>query len=100
MPFQVCIDDNFHHADESERVEAGTYATYEEAGAAARAIVERSVRGEYKPGMTADQLWKQYTNFGEDPFIRPEPTGVHFSAWEFAREVSERVVTENGRGTS
>ncbi|MDQ2665582.1 MAG: hypothetical protein M3Z05_06200 [Gemmatimonadota bacterium] len=100
MPFQVFIDDNFHHADESERSEAGAYATYEEAEAAARAIVEQSVRREYKPGMTSAELWEHYTSFGEDPFIRPEPEGVHFNGWDFAREVSERVAAENGRGTS
>ena len=36
----------------------------------------------YKPGMTAEALFKSYSMFGEDPFVVPD---VGFSAWDYAK---------------
>ena len=94
MAFTVFVDDNFHYQDEDEREVHGVYGSYEEALAAARAIVEKSVRNQFRPGMTALNLWDRYRDFGDDPYIRPEPEGQRFSAWDYARTVSTRLVAE------
>src|SRR5580700_9104705 len=68
LPFKVMVDDNFHYMDEDERYEHGTFATVEEAIAACRKLVDQSLADCYKPGMTAAELYDQYTSFGDEPF--------------------------------
>ena len=94
MSFEVLIDDNFHYGDEGERYSHGIFATFAAAEAAARAIVESSVRGQFKRGMTAEQLIKAYHTFGDDPFIRPVPADSRFSAWDYAASYIPRFLTE------
>lgn len=86
--YTVLVDDNFHHGDADERYGAGEFVNYEEAVAACRARVEADLLHAYAPGMTADDLYKTYTAFGEDPFIpQLPPVGMpSFSAWDYARE--------------
>jgi hypothetical protein len=88
MPYTVMVDDNFHYMDEDERYEYGTFATLEEALAACRKLVDEWLAYNHKPGMTAVELYQQYTSFGEDPYIIApyEARGVTFSAWDYARE--------------
>ena len=40
----------------------------------------------HKAGMDADSLFSQYTTFGEDPFIVPEPDNEGFSARDYAKQ--------------
>jgi hypothetical protein len=95
MPrYRVMVDDNFHYQDESERRELGVYKTLEEALAACRAVVDRSLSEEYRPGISAEKLFDRYTSFGEDPFIRAVDganEGVLFSAWTYAKERCEAI---------
>ncbi len=88
-PYKVLSDDNFHYLDPEHRVFHGEFATAEEAIAACKMIVERSLTEQYKPGMTAGQLFDAYLLFGEDPFVVPD---AGFSAWDhaeaFARELA------------
>ncbi len=85
--FTVFVDDNFHYQDEDERYRLGTYATYEEALEACRALVRKDLEHHYKPGMSSADLFAQWSGFGEDPFIRPTPEGTEqFSAYEYAKE--------------
>ena len=87
--YQIVIADNFHYMDKDEHVEAGIYESYEAAVAACREIVDDSVLHQHKPGMSADELFKMYSMFGDDPFIvllDGAPTGERFSAWDYARE--------------
>lgn len=87
MPFTVFIDDNFWPTVESKREEHGEFETYEAALEAAKAIVDRSLAGEYTSGMTAEVLYGRYKSFGDDPFIKPRPDGVEqFSAWKYAEQ--------------
>jgi hypothetical protein len=85
-PFTVVVADNFHYMDESENHEHGHFESLEAAIAAAKQIVDKSLASAFKPGMTADALYAQYTSFGDDPYIRgcKEP-GVPFSAWTYAK---------------
>ncbi len=83
--YTVLVDDNAHHQDEAERYEHGTFASYDEAVAACQQIVDAYLARQYLRGMAADDVFRLYTTFGEDPFIRPEYGGHRFSAWEYAR---------------
>ena len=87
MPFIVSVDDNFHYQDPDERYELGTFETEAEAVAAARFLVDSFLAAHYKPGMSAAELYKLYTGFGEDPFISGHP----FSAWTYAKERCEAM---------
>jgi len=87
MTFRVLVDDNFHYMDESARTTLGEFDTLEAAVASARALVDQFLADSLQPGMTADELFGLYTNFGEDPFIvGPGVSSVLFSAWDYARE--------------
>jgi len=87
--YKVLVDDNFHYGDADERHEHGIYATAEEAVAVCRQLVDRSLKHEYRPGISADALYDRYTSFGDDPFIAVidgTDDRVHFSAWSYAKE--------------
>ncbi len=84
--FTVQVADNFHYGDKSEIYTHGEFATWEDALAAARRIVDDSLAHHWRQGISADELYDQYQGFGDDPFIVPEPEGRAFSAWDYARE--------------
>jgi hypothetical protein len=90
MPrYRVMIDDNFHYQELDMRREHGNYDSLDEAISVCRKIVDQSLREEYKSGMSADDLYSQYTSFGNDPFIvviDGATDGANFSAWNFAKE--------------
>lgn len=83
--FTVRVADNFHHMDRDEIYTHGAFCTWSEAVTAAEQIVDRSLAEHFRANMSADALYAQYTSFGDDPFIVPEPEGEHFSGWEYAR---------------
>lgn len=92
MPFTVRIRENSHYMDESEAYEHGRFATYAEAETACRRIVDGYLAGAKKPGMSADDLFRSYTMFGEDPAIDAAgPDGKRFSAWDYARQRCREV---------
>lgn len=84
MKFTVFVDDNFHYQDESERYKKGDYPTTEAAIAACKQIVDGYLNSAYREGMSASELYRSYTSFGEDPFVVPET--AHYSSWEYANE--------------
>jgi hypothetical protein len=86
--YKIIIADNFHYMDEDAYSEAGAYDTLPEATEVCRAIVERSLAAVREPGMNAEQLYQQYTSFGDDPFIvalGDAPLDERFSAWTYAK---------------
>lgn len=90
MPYKVFVDDNFNSLFSAEdRYEFGEFATYEEAVEKAKDIVDRSLRSQHKHGMTCDQLYEQYTAFGDDPWLKPVAPAPdiqpRFSAWQYAK---------------
>jgi hypothetical protein len=89
--YTVVVSDNSHYMDEEEQHEAGSFATREAALRAAKAIVDEYLVSAYKPGMTAADLFRSYTSFGEDPFIdsAEDAEDVDFSAWDYARQRCE-----------
>ena len=91
--YKVMVDDNFHYMDEDERRELGTFATAEEALAACRKLVDDCLASEFKPGMSADELYDRYKLFGDDPFIvtMPGAETAAFSAWLYAHERAQAI---------
>jgi hypothetical protein len=50
----------------------------------------------WKPGMTANELYKLYVAFGPDPFVvpfNPKDSSVKFSAWAYAKERCKELVS-------
>lgn len=86
VEYTVLVDDNFHYQEEDERTELGTFNSYEEAVVACRRIVDDFLQRCHRVGMTAEELYSQYTSFGDDPFIRPDGPVPRFSAWSYARQ--------------
>ncbi len=84
MTYAVFVDDNFHYQDEDERDYIGEFATAEEAIAKCKEIVRESVESCREPGMTAEEIYKGYVSFGDDPWIQ----GVEFSAWGYAKQLA------------
>ena len=85
MPFKVRVRENSHYQDESEAYDHGNFATYAEAEAACRRIVDEFLKQNRKRGMDPEALFNLYTMFGEDPVIDGVgPGGTAFSAWEYA----------------
>lgn len=96
-PYQVFIDDNFHYMDEDERYKLGDFETFEEALAACRGIVNRSLEEYYKDGMSAGELYQNYTGFGDDPFIVAEiEPPFRFSAWDYAKQRCREICKDEG----
>ena len=91
--YTVMVDDNFHYMDESERWELGTFASLDEALGACRALVDRWLAENHKPGMTGPELYRLYASFGEDPFILGGEGGSRriFSAWDYAKERADAL---------
>ena len=91
--YMVRVDDNFHYQDESERTTLGEFATWDEAVAASKKLVDDFLAASFKPGMPPEDLYLAYTSFGEDPFILGErPTSTDdFSAWGYAKKRCEEL---------
>jgi hypothetical protein len=93
--FVLIIADNFHYQDESEVYQKGPYLNFAAALAEAKDIVDQFLKAEYKPGMTAEKLYAQYTSFGDDPaIVGPGIQGVPFSAWTYAKQRSEEICAQ------
>jgi len=99
MPYKVMIDDNFHYMDDDERYTHSTYATLEEAIAKCKTLVDVYLKGIYKQGMTADEMFKHYKSFGEDPWISGIED-VPFSAWAYAKQRCAEICDAAGSSAS
>lgn len=88
MSYRVLVGDNFRYMDLGQRFEVGEYATYGEAVAVCKELVDRFLRHEYVPGMPARTLYFRYIMFGRDPVIVCRADGAEaqpgFSAWDYA----------------
>ena len=92
MRYVVFVNDNFHYMDESERYRHGEFATCEEAIDACQKIADKYLESAYKPGMTAAELYKSYTSFGDDPFIQTDDEPCGFSAWTYAQSRCQAII--------
>jgi hypothetical protein len=85
------VDDNAHYMDASERRRLAAFDTCAAAIAACQRLVDDYLRSAYRPGMTAETLWADYTRFGDDPFIVTTDERCSFSAWDYARQRCEAL---------
>ncbi|MBI3473256.1 MAG: hypothetical protein HY013_18025 [Candidatus Solibacter usitatus] len=83
--YTVYVDDNYHYMDESERYKLGEFDDCPSAIAACKKIVEESL-AQCGAQQTADEMFRGYTGFGEDPWISSDDDGCKFSAWDYAKE--------------
>jgi hypothetical protein len=89
MPYLLRVGDNFHRYDSEHEHDAGEYETADQILAAARQIIDRSLAECWKAGMTAEQLYSQYSGFGEIPYIlclHVEEISPRFDPWAYAEE--------------
>ena len=91
MTYKVFVDDNFHYMDENERHVSGEFETLDEAVAHCRRIVEEQIERFLSQGTSEEQLYDQYTSFGEDPWVK----GGNFSAWSYAKEFCDGLCAKN-----
>ncbi|HEV3315544.1 MAG TPA: hypothetical protein VG488_01195 [Candidatus Angelobacter sp.] len=83
--YTVYVNDNARYMDESARYKLGEFADCQSAIAACKRIVDEFL-DRAGPSGIAEELFKQYTTFGEDPWISSEDPDCKFSAWNYARE--------------
>ena len=81
--FKVIVDDNYHHASESDRYTVGSFASLEEALDKCKEITVKSLEHFYEEGITPEKLSAQWAMFGEDPYIFTGKGSVPFSARKF-----------------
>jgi hypothetical protein len=88
----VIVADNFHYMDQSEVWKRGEFENYNMALTVFMEIVDTFLY-EYLPKCnSAEELYKYYKNFGDDPFIIPSNTENRFSAWTYAEARSRELI--------
>ena len=91
--FRVIVDDNYHHANESDRYTVGSYASLEEALDKCKEITVKSLEHFYEEGITPEKLSAQWAMFGEDPYIFTGKGSVPFSARKFVTtELCKKII--------
>jgi hypothetical protein len=102
MKYTVLVNDNFHSMDETELLTDGEFDTEEAAIARAKEIVDKCLADLYsqlsqqrQPGieMSSEELYRQYTAFGDNPLVVAEDRTVAFSGWSYAREKCFEIVS-------
>ena len=88
--YTVFVDDNFHYMDESERYKLGEFADCASAVAACKKIVDEFFET-CSLDNTDGEIFKQYTFFGEDPWVSSTDSECKFSAWNYARERAKEL---------
>ncbi|MDR3570644.1 MAG: hypothetical protein P4L81_00365 [Candidatus Pacebacteria bacterium] len=99
MPrYKVKVNDNFHYMDSNYCYEQGMYETVKDAIAACREIVDQSLE-ELQPLVSAEELYRIYVSFGDDPFIEVldgTDASAKFSAWDYAKQRSRVIIERLG----
>lgn len=96
-PWKVVVDDNFDHGH-SSFMPVAAFDTLEEAIAECKSRVDAWLLTEHKPGMRAQQLWEEYTCYGEDPWVLGGKLNdpVPFRAWDYARRRCSEICLKRG----
>jgi hypothetical protein len=93
--YTVYVDENFHYMDESERYKHGEFDDCQSAVAACKRIVDEFL-STCDVSAGAEGMYKQYTNFGEDPWIGSDDSHCKFSAWDYAKKRCRELVDKKG----
>jgi hypothetical protein len=99
VAYALVVVDNFHPQDSAYQREEGTFLTADEAIAAARQVIERSLVECLEPGMIGDRLLDRFRSFGEITFIFStdgEPK-AEFDPWEYARQKAADLTRVEGK---
>ncbi len=78
--FVVRVTDHAHYMEPEGQYTGGEFATFEEAAQKCQLIIDTSLSELYAPGMTAEELKKQFFVYGE------EATCDGFDALEYLQE--------------
>jgi len=64
-------------------------------------IVDDFLTNAYDEDKTEDQLWNEYSSWGEDPFIivTDGEDNCSFSAWDYAKNRIREIVGKNKKPT-
>jgi hypothetical protein len=84
-PYVVYVNENSHYMDEEERYKLGEFDDCQSAVAACKRIVDEFLE-KADNNVSADDLFKEYTTFGEDSWVITSDKDCKFSAWEYAKE--------------
>jgi len=95
MSFKVRVADNFHQRDDADTYEMGPYPTFEIAEAEAKRIVDECLASLHEPAMSAEDLYRRYSGFGDDPYVVAEDGTVRFQGWRYARERCEALCSRD-----
>jgi hypothetical protein len=100
MPYILSVIDNWDR-HEGRGIEHDSYATAEEALAAARAVIDKSLTGNWawvcsQPGQpTAKALYDYWSSAGDNIYIfetdGSPPVEPHFMPYDYARRRAEEV---------
>lgn len=92
--FKVYVAENSHFEDEGERYLKGEYTGCETAVAVCKRIVDDFLLKAHSQGKTEEELWREYTMYGEDPYIvaSEEEDPCRFSAWDYAKDRIREII--------
>ena len=91
MKYTIYVDDNYHYMDASDRRKGGDFRSLGKAIASAKRIVDGYLAEAYTKGMAAEELYRWYITYGEDPFITGGPPDSDFSAWDYAKARCDEI---------
>lgn len=94
--YKVYVDENSHSQDKSERYLKGNYNDCLTAVNVCKQIVDDFLKKAYAADKTESQLWREYTQWGEDPFIvaAEEEDRCSFSAWDYAKGRIKEIIAQ------
>ncbi len=85
-PVKVRVASNSAYGEEGYELR---FPDTESALAECRRIVDDFLLSAARPGLTSEELFKQYSLFGEDPYL--VDGRATFSAWDYARERCQQL---------
>lgn len=92
--YKVYVDENSHYKDSSHRYLKGDYVDCQVAVNVCKQIIDDFLTDAYDGSKTEDQLWNEYSSWGEDPFIivAEGEDNCSFSAWDYAKNQIRKIV--------
>src|SRR5437870_5325213 len=97
MTVRLLVQDFSDYGECDAAREVGSLATRAEALAAAQARVGACLEEFYVAGIGAEELFQQWSLFGEDVFLLPDEGVPPFSAMDYARDRSREMVSSDNR---
>lgn len=92
MTIRLVVQDFSNYGESDASREVGSFATPAEALAAAQARVEACLKEFFTPNISAEDLFQQWSLFGEDVFLIPDEGEPPFSAMAYAKERSHAMI--------